>query len=61
MLERELEILGAGALGGLLRRKAKHAPEPGTLCSNCGAELQGFYCHICGQSSATTNTARSCI
>ena len=51
MLERELEIIGAGALGGLLRRKAKHAPEPGTLCANCGAELKGFYCHNCGQTA----------
>ena len=26
-------------------------PEPGTLCPNCGTELQGFYCHVCGQSA----------
>ncbi len=46
---RELEIVGAGAVGALLHRKAKHAPPPGTPCANCGAELQGAYCHRCGQ------------
>ncbi len=49
MVGRELELAGAGALGALLKRKAKHAPEPGGLCPNCGATLQGFFCHICGQ------------
>jgi len=46
---RELELAGAGAFGALLKRKAKHAPEPGKPCPNCGAELKGFFCHICGQ------------
>ena len=49
-MEREFEIIGAGAVGALLKRKEKHVPEPGTLCPNCGTELQGFYCHVCGQS-----------
>jgi hypothetical protein len=49
VLGRELELLGAGALGGLLKRKARHAPEPGTPCANCDTELQGPYCHVCGQ------------
>jgi len=49
MVGRELELAGAGALGALLKRKAKHAPEPGKPCPNCGADLQGFFCHICGQ------------
>jgi hypothetical protein len=49
MVARELELAGAGALGALLKRKARHAPEPGKPCPNCGADLQGFYCHICGQ------------
>jgi len=49
-MEREFELIGAGAMGALLKRKAKHAPEPGALCPNCGTELQGFYCHVCGQS-----------
>lgn len=49
-MEREFEIIGAGAVGALLKRKEKHVPEPGTLCPNCGTERQGFYCHVCGQS-----------
>ncbi len=51
MVGRELELAGAGALGALLKRKARHAPEPGKPCPNCGADLQGFFCHICGQSA----------
>ncbi|MDE2488640.1 MAG: DUF3667 domain-containing protein, partial [Alphaproteobacteria bacterium] len=51
MVARELELLGVGALGGLLKRKARHAPEPGTPCANCGAALQGPFCHACGQSA----------
>ncbi|HEX3701223.1 MAG TPA: DUF3667 domain-containing protein [Phenylobacterium sp.] len=49
MVARELEILGVGALGGLLKRKAKHAPTAGTPCANCGVALEGPYCHACGQ------------
>lgn len=52
-MARELEIIGAGAMGGLLRRKPRHAPGPGTLCLNCGTELQGAYCHVCGQEAGT--------
>ena len=48
-MAREFEIIGAGAVGALLHRKPRHAPEPGALCLNCGAELQGVYCHVCGQ------------
>ena len=54
-MAREFEIIGAGAIGALLHGKPHHAPEPGTLCSNCGAELQGYYCHVCGQSSHDTH------
>jgi hypothetical protein len=50
-MAREFEIIGAGALGALLQRKAKHAPEPGTACHNCDAVLAGPYCHVCGQDS----------
>ncbi|THD77529.1 MAG: DUF3667 domain-containing protein [Phenylobacterium sp.] len=46
---RELEILGVGAIGGLLKRKNKHAPAAGTPCENCGTPLEGPYCHACGQ------------
>jgi len=48
-MAREFEIIGIGAIGALLKRKAKHAPEPGTLCANCKAVLAGPYCHVCGQ------------
>lgn len=49
MVARELEIIGAGALGALVKRKAKHAPAPGTPCANCATPLQGPYCYACGQ------------
>jgi hypothetical protein len=48
-MAREFEIIGAGAIGALLHRKATHGPAPGAICANCGAELGGPYCHICGQ------------
>lgn len=51
MVGRELEIIGAGAIGGLLKRKARHAPAIGTPCANCGAALEGPFCHTCGQSA----------
>jgi hypothetical protein len=31
----------------------RSAPEPGAHCANCGAPLQGHYCHVCGQNSDT--------
>jgi hypothetical protein len=48
-MAREFEIIGVGAIGALLQRKAKHAPEPGAICANCDTELAGPYCHVCGQ------------
>ena len=35
--------------------KKKHSKLPYTHCLNCGAELQGKYCHVCGQ-EATSKT-----
>jgi hypothetical protein len=35
--------------------KKKHSKSPYTHCLNCGAELQGKYCHVCGQ-EATSKT-----
>ena len=48
-MAREFEIIGAGAIGAFLHRKAKHARAPGAACANCGTELAGPYCHACGQ------------
>lgn len=50
-MARELEIISAGAIGALLHGKPKPAPPAGTICPNCGTELVGHYCHVCGQSS----------
>jgi hypothetical protein len=49
----ELEAAAADSLGHLAggKRRRKHPPKPGTPCANCGAELQGHYCHVCGQSA----------
>ncbi|WP_372784123.1 DUF3667 domain-containing protein [Phenylobacterium sp.] len=48
----ELEAAAADSLGHLIGRRRK-APPPGTPCANCGAELQGPYCHVCGQTADT--------
>ena len=48
-MAREFEIIGLGAIGALLHRKAKHGPEPGAACANCQTALAGPYCHVCGQ------------
>ena len=32
-----------------LKRQVKNAQIPYTHCKNCGTELQGVYCHRCGQ------------
>ena len=28
------------------------APPPATTCANCGVQLQGAFCHACGQKAA---------
>jgi hypothetical protein len=51
-MEREIELAGIGALGGLLKRLPKgqaHTLPPGSACPNCDATLEGPYCHQCGQ------------
>lgn len=46
----ELETAALASAGGWLRWKRKHADiPPGTPCANCATELQGTYCHVCGQ------------
>jgi hypothetical protein len=49
----EFEAAAADSLAHLLKGKAKHAPAPGAVCANCGAVLQGQYCHVCGQNADT--------
>ncbi len=48
-MERELETAAAASAGGWLRWRKHHAVALGTPCANCGAALQGPYCHQCGQ------------
>jgi hypothetical protein len=49
----ELEIAVADSLPHLSARRRKKAPPPSGPCHNCGAELQGHFCHVCGQNSDT--------
>ena len=49
----DLETAAADSLPHLLGGAAKHAPTPGATCANCGATLQGHYCHVCGQTADT--------
>ncbi|HXU99562.1 MAG TPA: DUF3667 domain-containing protein [Caulobacteraceae bacterium] len=50
-MSHEIEAAAGEAMGGVLgiRRRGEHAPTPGALCANCGAPLQGPFCHQCGQ------------
>jgi uncharacterized protein DUF3667 len=49
----ELETAAADSLADLVGGRRKRAPEPGAVCANCGAALQGHYCHVCGQNADT--------
>jgi hypothetical protein len=49
----ELEIAAADSLPHLVGKRRKHAPHVGKPCANCGAVLEGQFCHVCGQSSDT--------
>jgi hypothetical protein len=49
----ELEIAVADSLPHLSARRRKKAKPPSGPCHNCGAELQGQFCHVCGQNSDT--------
>src|SRR5438128_60320 len=49
-------ILGEGAIsafeqqrGLFRRRRGKDAPPPLSHCENCGTELRGHWCSVCGQ------------
>lgn len=43
----------------MLRRKQRHVPPIGTPCANCRTELQGPFCHACGQGA--DNNKRSIL
>jgi hypothetical protein len=49
----EIEAAAADSLRHLVGGRRKKALAPGTPCANCGAELQGPYCHVCGQTADT--------
>ena len=48
----ELEIAVADSLPHLSGGRRRRSPPSGP-CANCGADLQGIFCHACGQSSDT--------
>ncbi|MHB8287570.1 MAG: DUF3667 domain-containing protein, partial [Caulobacteraceae bacterium] len=46
-----VEMAAADALGGMVAEGAPvHPSHTHSQCLNCGAHLQGRYCHVCGQS-----------
>ena len=47
----EIEAAAVGALGPLGNPQRGPLPPPGATCANCGAVLQGRYCHVCSQDS----------
>lgn len=51
---KELELFSLDGLSGWFGR-TKHAfvPAPGQKCLNCDTELQGRFCHVCGQDADT--------
>jgi Protein of unknown function (DUF3667) len=57
----EIEAAGsaitAGLAAGAIERRGGHAAqEAHGACQNCGATLQGEYCHVCGQPSHISRT-----
>ena len=46
-MTKELEIVAAAAVGGLTAKRGDKQTH--TECLNCGATLQGPWCHACGQ------------
>jgi hypothetical protein len=49
MTDREVEFAALASLGAWFKRKKPPTAPPGTSCANCGAVLEGPYCHQCGQ------------
>jgi hypothetical protein len=49
-MSKEFDLAGLASVGGWLRLRRKQADiPPGTPCGNCETELQGPFCHACGQ------------
>ena len=48
-MPQEFDTAVAASAGGFLRRGHGPTAPPGTPCGNCGAILQGPWCHDCGQ------------
>jgi hypothetical protein len=49
-MAQEIEAGAADGVASLFRRRPRHALPLGSPCPNCGTELQGPWCHACGQS-----------
>jgi hypothetical protein len=50
----EMEAAAADSFSEFFKRRKKHAFEGvGKPCANCGATLEGPYCHACGQNADT--------
>ena len=49
----ELEAAAADSASHLIGGAHKPQPPPGAVCANCGATLQGPWCHACGQDADT--------
>lgn len=49
----ELEAAAADSAGGLVGKRRKPFNQKGEPCKNCGASLEGWYCHACGQNADT--------
>jgi hypothetical protein len=50
-VSKELELAAMDAVGALTRRGKIKPAHAHANCLNCGAHLQGGYCHVCGQSA----------
>ncbi|WP_454760709.1 DUF3667 domain-containing protein [Caulobacter segnis] len=49
----ELEAAAADSAAGLVGRRKKPFTHQGEPCKNCGASLEGWFCHDCGQTADT--------
>jgi len=47
----DLEAAAADSMKSFVRRKPKAFTDQGKPCANCGAPLEGWWCHVCGQNA----------